>query len=135
MLLYQHFLMITQSPPQGGYDHYMAKEIHEQPESTFQTMRGRIRLHRSGSEVRWRAVGWRAAGLGGVWGVSAGRWKCLLGAGRAWTPRLAARAANFCGPSCAAMMRQWARAGTFSLVCTACLSEDCLQRGRGHARL
>ncbi|GAB4823479.1 hypothetical protein N2152v2_010525 [Parachlorella kessleri] len=32
---------------EGGYDHYMAKEIHEQPESIFQTMRGRIRLHRS----------------------------------------------------------------------------------------
>ena len=32
---------------QGGYDHYMAKEIHEQPESIFQTMRGRIKLHKS----------------------------------------------------------------------------------------
>jgi glutamine---fructose-6-phosphate transaminase (isomerizing) len=26
----------------GGYDHYMAKEIHEQPESILQTMRGRV---------------------------------------------------------------------------------------------
>lgn len=26
----------------GGYDHYMQKEIHEQPESIQQTMRGRV---------------------------------------------------------------------------------------------
>jgi hypothetical protein len=29
---------------QGGYDHYMQKEIHEQPESLLQTMRGRVRF-------------------------------------------------------------------------------------------
>lgn len=28
----------------GGYDHYMQKEIHEQPESLLQTMRGRVKL-------------------------------------------------------------------------------------------
>ncbi len=28
---------------QGGYDHFMQKEIHEQPESLTQTMRGRVR--------------------------------------------------------------------------------------------
>ena len=26
----------------GGYQHYMQKEIHEQPESIQQTMRGRV---------------------------------------------------------------------------------------------
>ncbi len=26
----------------GGYDHYMQKEIHEQPDSIQQTMRGRV---------------------------------------------------------------------------------------------
>ena len=31
-------------PPQGGYDHYMQKEIHEQPESIYQTMRGRVSM-------------------------------------------------------------------------------------------
>lgn len=36
----------------GGYDHFMAKEIHEQPDSILQTMRGR--------------VAFRAAGEGGV---------------------------------------------------------------------
>jgi glucosamine--fructose-6-phosphate aminotransferase (isomerizing) len=28
--------------PQGGYDHYMQKEIHEQPKSLTDTMRGRL---------------------------------------------------------------------------------------------
>ena len=28
----------------GGYEHYMQKEIHEQPESVLQTMRGRVKL-------------------------------------------------------------------------------------------
>jgi glucosamine--fructose-6-phosphate aminotransferase (isomerizing) len=28
----------------GGFDHYMQKEIHEQPESIFQTMRGRVKM-------------------------------------------------------------------------------------------
>ena len=31
----------------GGYDHFMQKEIHEQPESILQTMRGRVRFERS----------------------------------------------------------------------------------------
>lgn len=30
----------------GGYDHYMQKEIHEQPESLLQTMRGRVQFQR-----------------------------------------------------------------------------------------
>jgi glucosamine 6-phosphate synthetase-like amidotransferase/phosphosugar isomerase protein len=29
---------------QGGYDHYMQKEIHEQPESILQSMRGRVNI-------------------------------------------------------------------------------------------
>ena len=29
----------------SGYDHYMQKEIHEQPESIRQTMRGRLDFH------------------------------------------------------------------------------------------
>ena len=33
----------------GGYDHYMAKEIHEQPDSILQTMRGRISFSPKGS--------------------------------------------------------------------------------------
>ena len=28
----------------GGYEHYMQKEIHEQPESVLQTMRGRVKF-------------------------------------------------------------------------------------------
>lgn len=35
----------------GGYDHFMQKEIHEQPDSILQTMRGRVRFERS-SKVR-----------------------------------------------------------------------------------
>lgn len=31
---------------QGGYDHYMQKEIHEQPDSILQTMRGRVAFDR-----------------------------------------------------------------------------------------
>lgn len=30
----------------GGYDHYMQKEIHEQPDSLLQTMRGRVQFMR-----------------------------------------------------------------------------------------
>lgn len=29
---------------QGGYEHYMQKEIHEQPEAVQQTMRGRVAI-------------------------------------------------------------------------------------------
>ena len=35
----------------GGYDHYMAKEIHEQPDSILQTMRGRISFAPKGSGI------------------------------------------------------------------------------------
>ena len=31
---------------QGGYEHYMQKEIHEQPESLLQTMSGRVKFQR-----------------------------------------------------------------------------------------
>lgn len=33
----------------GGYNHYMAKEIHEQPESILQTMRGRVSFASKGA--------------------------------------------------------------------------------------
>ena len=33
----------------GGYDHYMAKEIHEQPDSILQTMRGRVSFASKGA--------------------------------------------------------------------------------------
>lgn len=33
----------------GGYDHYMAKEIHEQPDSILQTMRGRVSFAAKGA--------------------------------------------------------------------------------------
>lgn len=32
---------------QGGYEHYMQKEIHEQPEALTQTMRGRVAVERT----------------------------------------------------------------------------------------
>ncbi|KAI8470318.1 MAG: glucosamine--fructose-6-phosphate aminotransferase [Monoraphidium minutum] len=34
----------------GGYDHYMQKEIHEQPEALLQTMRGRVMFRRPDDE-------------------------------------------------------------------------------------
>ncbi len=34
--------MQVSSIMKGGYDHYMQKEIHEQPDSIQQTMRGRV---------------------------------------------------------------------------------------------
>jgi glutamine---fructose-6-phosphate transaminase (isomerizing) len=36
--------MEVNSIMKGGYDHFMQKEIHEQPESLFQTMQGRVRF-------------------------------------------------------------------------------------------
>ena len=38
--------MEVSSIMKGGYDHYMQKEIHEQPESILQTMRGRVKFSR-----------------------------------------------------------------------------------------
>ena len=35
----------------GGYDHFMQKEIHEQPESILQTMRGRVKFASVSEEV------------------------------------------------------------------------------------
>ena len=32
----------------GGFDHFMAKEIHEQPDSILQTMRGRVAFRAAG---------------------------------------------------------------------------------------
>lgn len=39
---YWGFVMQVSSIMKGGYDHYMQKEIHEQPDSIQQTMRGRV---------------------------------------------------------------------------------------------
>lgn len=39
-----NLLLLLLLTNQGGYDHYMQKEIHEQPESILQTMRGRVRF-------------------------------------------------------------------------------------------
>ena len=35
----------------GGYEHFMQKEIHEQPDSVLQTMRGRVRFQRGSAKV------------------------------------------------------------------------------------
>jgi len=40
---------------QGGFDHYMQKEIHEQPEAILQTMRGRVAVERN-EEVNRRQL-------------------------------------------------------------------------------
>ena len=37
----------------GGYDHFMQKEIHEQPESLTQTMRGRVKFAPSPVQARF----------------------------------------------------------------------------------
>ena len=75
----------------GGYDHFMQKEIHEQPESLLQTMRGRVALARSARRER-RGCGGRLAG-GGLRGGHAGPHP-VPGGKTALTPhphRLAAR--------------------------------------------
>ncbi len=36
--------MEVNSIMKGGYDHFMQKEIHEQPDSLYQTMQGRVRF-------------------------------------------------------------------------------------------
>ena len=38
--------MEVNSIMKGGYDHYMQKEINEQPDSVLQTMRGRVKFDR-----------------------------------------------------------------------------------------
>ena len=35
----------------GGYDHFMQKEIHEQPESVTETMRGRVKFSKPSDQV------------------------------------------------------------------------------------
>lgn len=44
-------LVQVSSIMKGGYDHYMQKEIHEQPESITQTMRGRVDFQKSSEEA------------------------------------------------------------------------------------
>jgi len=39
---------------QGGADHFMQKEIHEQPESLLQTMRGRVQFQRPAVSAKAR---------------------------------------------------------------------------------
>ena len=41
------WLVQVSSIMKGGYDHYMQKEIHEQPDSIQQTMRGRVEFQAS----------------------------------------------------------------------------------------
>ena len=43
----------------GSYDHFMQKEIHEQPESVTQTMRGRISLSPTTMTTHTTGVSWR----------------------------------------------------------------------------
>ena len=40
----------------GGYNHYMQKEIHEQPESIVQTMRGRLNFNTASPRVSCTAT-------------------------------------------------------------------------------
>ena len=44
----------------GGYDHYMQKEIHEQPESIQQTMRGRVDFQSASDKASSKASHSRA---------------------------------------------------------------------------
>ena len=48
--------MEVSSIMKGGYDHYMQKEIHEQPESILQTMRGRVKFSRVVPKVGCRIL-------------------------------------------------------------------------------
>ncbi len=48
---------------QGGYDHYMQKEIHEQPESLLQTMRGRVQFQRPAVSNPWLTPRIKLGGL------------------------------------------------------------------------
>ena len=41
----------VQSIMKGGYDHFMQKEIHEQPDSILQTMRGRVKVANKSNQV------------------------------------------------------------------------------------
>ncbi|KAL6779853.1 ATF1 [Auxenochlorella protothecoides x Auxenochlorella symbiontica] len=77
----------------GGYDHFMQKEIHEQPESVLQTMRGRVKFERSSSETdRYRE---RRIKLGGLteWldTIRTGRRIIFVGCGTSYHACLAAR--------------------------------------------
>ncbi|KAK9819951.1 hypothetical protein WJX72_004305 [[Myrmecia] bisecta] len=50
----------------GGYDHFMQKEIHEQPESLLQTMRGRVKFDRSPAKLGVDPYQERRVTLGGL---------------------------------------------------------------------
>ena len=41
----------------GGYNHFMQKEIHEQPESITETMRGRVKFVPSPNKVLMSCLG------------------------------------------------------------------------------
>ena len=51
--------MEVQQIMKGNYDHFMQKEIHEQPESITQTMRGRINLDSKPTSHPVAEAGWR----------------------------------------------------------------------------
>ena len=59
--------MEVSSIMKGGYDHYMQKEIHEQPESILQTMRGRVKFSRVVPKVCCRTLGWCELGNLVIW--------------------------------------------------------------------
>ncbi|KAL4452541.1 hypothetical protein ABPG75_008203 [Micractinium tetrahymenae] len=77
----------------GGYDHYMQKEIHEQPESIFQTMRGRVSRMGAGADAA--AGGERCIKLGGlaehVEAMRSGRRIMFVACGTSYHATLAAR--------------------------------------------
>lgn len=47
----------------GGYDHFMQKEIHEQPDSLLQTMRGRVQFMRAAIGDPYRTARIKLGGL------------------------------------------------------------------------
>ncbi|KAL4421718.1 hypothetical protein ABPG77_002334 [Micractinium sp. CCAP 211/92] len=77
----------------GGFDHYMQKEIHEQPESIFQTMRGRVSRMGAGGDAA--AGGERCIKLGGLVehleAMRSGRRIMFVACGTSYHASLAAR--------------------------------------------
>lgn len=54
-------MCVTLCVLQGGYDHYMQKEIHEQPDSIMASMRGRVNFEK----LKGVSAYFKAEGVGG----------------------------------------------------------------------
>lgn len=109
--------MEVNSIMKGGYDHYMQKEINEQPDSVLQTMRGRVKFDRE-PKVRTYSSSGFAVDIRPLQGKRSG--DCLVHVATKWE--------NACNYLLVTIYALWAAIGLMSTGC-GCQQQFVSQQG------